>query len=1358
MGEEGEADAIQISNMPVQVSPPERFNFANPVGWPQWKRRFERYMSVSGQNNKSDKDKIDMLLYIMGDEAEEILLQFAVQPVTYEDTVKKFESHFIPRRNVIFERFKFNSRIQKPGESVESFITGLHSMAEYCDYGDLKEQLIRDRIVVGMSDIKTSERLQLKDDLTLASCITIARQAELQSVQTEFLRHENSQVSQLSAVHQKTPPNQAKRADKCMFCALSSHPREKCPAKSSKCRYCSKLGHWEQACRLKTGKSVRNTESTREANEDYDVASGKTTADKCEYKPSSFLGSVFNLCSLNFTEKKPWLVDVSIFFKNKFISKETFLIDSGADITCLSPSSLNKKTLSQIKPCKDIICGPSGEKLNCLGNITLDLNYHNVHSKQIVYVIQNLRQPLLGRSSLLALGFSCSHNNGLASSVNNVSISISKGVERDFPGIFSNIGTFKSELEIKLRDGYVPYAQSAPRIVPIAYLDKLRSELDRLIQLEIIEPVEFYTPWVAPIVCVPKQDGSIRICGDYTELNKWVLRSYFPIPGVETTLGKLKGSLYFSKLDTQSGFYQIKLKKDSQPLTTFITPFGRFLYKRLPFGISCASDNFSEKFSTLLAGIEGVIVHVDDVLIYAKSEEEHDSILQEVLKRIHNEGITLNKEKCIFKVQTVTFLGHVISKTGISIDPRRIESITNFPKPTCKNELLQLLGMINYAGKYIPNKSQKLAPLTELLKNNSSFHWDTQQDCALRQIITDLTSAPCLAFFDGSKKIVVSSDASSFGLGAVLMLENSNGDRDIVAYASRLLSEAERRYAQIEKETLGLTWALEKFQEYTLGFPILLETDHKPLIQVLQTKQLNDLTPRLQRFRMRLMRYDYRVQFVPGKLLTIPDTLSRNPVGKEPQHPDELSREVELYVSCAIRALPVKDEFLSVIQAEQLKDKVCSGLIKYSQSFWPDKNRIPDFLWPYYQFRYDITVNEGLLTYKSRIIIPAQLQLKCLQYIHSGHQGIVKSRERAKMSVWWLGLSSQIERLVKNCPQCVENRTNIKEPFLKDNLPERPWQKIAVDLFKYKTWFLIITDYFSKYFEVFELSSLSEAAVILRMKETFSRFGIPEVVRSDNGPQFQSGFKNFAKQYNFEHVTSSPYFSQSNGAVEAAVKTAKNLIKKGDIYEALLSYRTTPLESGFSPAELLMKRKIRSLLPMLPSKLDEDVNLENFKIKQNLEKNKQVKSYNKRHNAKTLSDLEVGDSVWITDLRIYGQVAKLADEPRSYYIQTTNGTYRRNRWHLIPAPYAKFNKRFNLHESLLASETQKASSSETVLPNRNSDNTLESETQNIKTEPLPNAPSASETTKPSVQECSNQPPIRPVRECKKPVWMKDYVP
>lgn len=1323
------------SNSLIHVAPPEKFTFSNPGYWPIWKKRFLRYMAVSGLSKKEDEEKKDILLYIMGEESEQILLQFKTE-AKYDDTLKQFDDFFIPKRNIIFERFKFNSRVQKPDETIDSFITDLHTLADNCEYGNLKDDLIRDRVVVGMKDTHTSERLQLQSKLKLEEAILAAKQAEIQKSQNTILRQEKQGENQLNAIGKKGnkfnkrnnlmykhkeshetkmgPTNNACSTNvskTCEYCGLSIHNRNRCPARNSICSNCKKKGHWNKMCRFKDIKAVTMVDE-----EDHFI--GPLTINSIE------------------VQEKQWFIPINI---KQVSNRVLFLVDTGADVTCI-PDKVIENTNLKYVPTKEVISGPDGRKLEIKGKTNLVLEYCNKYHKANCFVIRNLKIPILGRTEIVNLNIITLN---VPKSLNNVTTIapvnadtklVSKvNVEIEFPEIFKDIGRFKDEIEIKLKKDAKPFVQSVPRSVPLPLLKQLELEINRLIKLNIIETVEQCTDWVSPIVVVRKAD-SVRLCGDYTELNKNVERPYYPIPKLENTIAQLVGSKYFSKLDANSGFYQIPLKKKSQLLTTFITPFGRFMFKRLPFGISCAPEYFIMKFTNILKNLTGVVSHVDDILIYAPNMEVHDKILRSVLGRLQEEGITLNKKKCVIGVTKVRYLGHIITENGMSIDPDRVKAIQNYPEPTNRKELLQLLGLINFSARFIPNKSEILEPLNHLLKTNVQFVWGAHQIKSFKAIKHLLQAAPSLAFYDPNKKIIISADASSYGIGAIIM-QNNKQINEIISYASRTLTLTETRYAQIEREALALTWACEKFKEYIIGIHFVLETDHKPLIQILQTKRLDDLTPRLQRFRIRLMRYVYTIKYTPGKDLVVADALSRNPL-KIDSNLEELEHEVEAQVRLVIKSLPVKDEFLNQIAEAQNEDVICKKLIEYCQTQWPRKDKLPLLLAPYYQYRFDLSYNEGFLLKGTRLVIPSVLQTKCLKFIHTGHQGIVKCRKRAQMSVWWIGLSTQIQDLVRTCSNCVEERTNIKETFTKDNFPSRPWEKIAIDLFKYKIWYLIVTDYYSRFFEIFPLSDLTASTIIRKLKELFCRYGIPDVVRSDNGTQFRNEYKVFAEQYNFKVIFSSPFYSQSNGCIEAAVKIAKNLLKKNqdDIYLALLSYRTTPLECGYSPSELLMSRKLRSHLPILPSKLTEVVDTHKTKGIEESRKEIQAENYDKRHRAKDLAELGINESVWVTDLRVYGKVLKKADDPRSYLIQTYDGIYRRNRWHLIHAPYYKFTnvtqtEPLNVSDKTLVIENDRE---QTVQPNTMLENNISDGVN-------------SETSS------------RPSRVRKSPAWMKDYV-
>lgn len=311
----------------------------------------------------------------------------------------------------------------------------------------------------------------------------------------------------------------------------------------------------------------------------------------------------------------------------------------------------------------------------------------------------------------------------------------------------------------------------------------------------------------------------------------------------------------------------------------------------------------------------------------------------------------------------------------------------------------------------------------------------------------------------------------------------------------------------------------------------------------------------------------------------------------------------------------------------------------------------------------------------SRILVPQSMREDILSKIHHGHQGITKCRARARESVWWPGISTQIENFVRGCHQCIQETSNRREPLMPTPFPERPWQQVGMDLFYLAgKWYLLVTDYYSRFPEVAPLTSLSTTSVIDHLKSIFARHGTPETVFSDNGPQFQkidsSEFFKFSQDWGFHHKTSSPKFPQSNGFVESAVKIIKRSMKKtDDAYRALQSYRATPLENGYSPAELLMGRRIRTSLPTVGSRLnpktpDPDL-LKNWEQQS---RDKEKMNFDRRHGVHPLKPLHIGQRVWVSDQRQTGHVTSPSEAPRSYMVETDRGVVRRNRGHLIPIP------------------------------------------------------------------------------------------
>ena len=590
-------------------------------------------------------------------------------------------------------------------------------------------------------------------------------------------------------------------------------------------------------------------------------------------------------------------------------------------------------------------------------------------------------------------------------------------------------------------------------------------------------------------------------------------------------------------------------------------------------------------------------------------------------------------------------------------------------------ELCRFLGMVNQLGKFSSKLAELTKPLRDLLSTKNTWSWGPTQDQAFQNVKEELQKPSVLALYDTKRESRISADSSSYGLGAVLLQKQSDNLWKPVAYASRALTSTEGRYAQVEKEALACTWATERFTDYVLGKHFVLETDHKPLVSLLGNKNLDNLPPRILRFRLRLSRFTYSVEHVPGKLLNTADTLSRNLL---PTLEGDIStRDVDCFIHAVIASLPASSERVDVYKAAQAADTICQQVVTFCLKGWPEQRIHTKQLHPYWGARHKLTVVDDLLLYDSCIVVPLSLQAETLSKIHTGHMGIQKCLMRAKTSVWWPGMAGQLKRVIQECRICKEHRVQGKEPLLPTPLPDYPWEKIAADLFFLKgSTYLLVVDYFSKFPELVKLASTTASSVINALKAIFSRHGIPGVLRSDNGPQFDcEEIKAFASSYGFKHQTSSPHFPQSNGQVERAVQTIKKLLKKSDdLFLSLMIYRSTPLKwCNQSPAELCMGRKINTNLPQLPKSLVPEWNyLEQYRQADQLYKDRISQDYNRRHRTTTLPELADGSPV----RRVTGTTVRPAEAPRSYMVEpASGGLVIRNRQHIIPLSHSPPPKR-----------------------------------------------------------------------------------
>ena len=1200
------------------------------LNWKRFIRGWNNYEVATGLKGESAEYRCAVFMTVVGEDACERFEGFKFENGESEtdiDTViAKFEQFCVGTTHEAFESYRFHVRAQEQSESIDAYVAELRKLAKGCNFGEQEDRMIRDRILVGCKSVKVREKLLEDSKLTLKSALEICRameagQSKLEAmagakeVSVDRVRQKKTKQSekQKKDFSEHSEKFQSKSVKKCGRCGYSWHKKlSDCPAKDEQCNTCGQKGHFWRLCRNK--KTVRHVQEE-------------------ESDDNIFLGSISEVNSVEIDWHTELLVD------EKSVK---FRIDTGADVSVVPDSYFRK--LDGLQKTDKQLYGPGGSKIEVLGVHRATIESKNSKTVQDLYVVKGLKQPLLGKPAIQALE--------ILKRINAVS---SSKVEpkTEYPELFRGLGKMENAYTVRLKEGAKPFSIASPRRLPLPMKKKVEDELKSLQDKGIIRPVTTPTDWCAPIVAVPKSSGRIRLCVDFTKLNESVRRENFPLPTTDELLAQLDGATVFSKLDCNQGFHQIPLAEESQELTTFITPFGRFCYTRLPFGISSGPEVFHREMTHILSGIPGVIVDIDDVLIGGRGDREHDERLRQVLDRMKGVGVTLN-EKCEFATDQVKFLGHIVSARGIAIDPSKLDAITSFPAPEGVPELRRLLGMVNHVGKFAPNLAELTKPLRDLLKKETDWVWGPDQEEAFKRLKVLLSSSPVLQHYNPNRSTMISSDASSYGIGGVLMQKDDEGWKPVF-YTSRAMTSTEQRYAQVEKEALAMTWVCERFSDFLVGMKeFTIETDHKPLLALMKTKQLDELTPRIQRFRMRMMRFTYQVVFTAGKNLVTADALSRTPTSAPGKEEDKKEQETRAYVRCVIDSIPASDQRLEEVRKEQELDETCRFVKEFVlRDHWPESAK-KDYK-TFYNERHSFSVTDGILLYAGRLVIPSVLREEMLNRLHQGHQGIVKTRALARSTVWWPGLSKEIETLVQNCPACEMYRREHPQPLVPTPTPKREWINVASDLFEWQGEnYLLIVDYFSRWFEISHLNSLSSAAVINGCKSIFARMGIPESLHSDKGVQFMSNeFSQFAEYWGFTHTSSSPNHQSGNGEAERAVQTVKNLLRKEkEPYLALLNYRATPLLQGQSPAELLMHRQLRTRIPVLRTHKSTPQDTE-FRARDAEIKARMKKNFDKRHRARVLPPVVEGQEVWIKTPKTAEAV--VVKTQRSVPVSTSSG-------------------------------------------------------------------------------------------------------
>jgi hypothetical protein len=504
----------------------------------------------------------------------------------------------------------------------------------------------------------------------------------------------------------------------------------------------------------------------------------------------------------------------------------------------------------------------NGSEISVIGQCIINTKKAGKNIPLMFIIVRPPSPPILGLKSCEKLNL-----------INRImKINAETDLSKEFSDCFGELGQLPETHHITVDPNIAPVVHAA-RKVPIALQEKLRNELFRMTELDVIEPVDTPSEWVSSLVVVEKPNGKLRICLDPKDLNQAIKRHHLQLPTADEIFSEMTGARHFTKLDASNGYWQIKVDEESSKLLTFNTPFGRYRFKRLPFGIHSASEVFQARVSEIIEGIKGAKNSQDDILIWGNTKEELNSRTVKVLQRIRNYGLKLTKSKCIFGATAIIFLGHKLSSEGISPDPSKISAIKEMPYPENKKDLQRFLGMVAYIAKFIPHLSNETTLLRELTNKDTIWDLTDNHENAYNLIKNIITKDTLLRFFDQNLDTKITCDASPNGLGATLEQKYENKWYPI-AFSSRTLTASEQNYCQLEKETLSIVFSCKKYNQYIYGRKFIVENDHKPLKSIFN-KSINKCPPRIQRFMLFLEKYDFRVDYIPGKDMIIAEALSR---------------------------------------------------------------------------------------------------------------------------------------------------------------------------------------------------------------------------------------------------------------------------------------------------------------------------------------------------------------------------------------------------------------------------------------------------------------------------------------------------